>query len=168
MRIIILSLLLTSGCYILEPFQWDVPNAPVSARALDPAHQEEWHTMLSNAVDNWNGFLQANYHCELPFRLVTSGGNEARLVPPDQWDNGPEAVGMEWRGHIEVEERRNADGVLGLPGNDSVILHELGHALGLQHVPLAERLSIMNPTGDSIIHPQDIHDAAIAIGCVAN
>jgi hypothetical protein len=41
-----------------------------------------------------------------------------------------------------------------------VIAHELGHALGLQHVPASERVSVMNP-GNILTPPTTADQAAV-------
>ncbi len=162
MRTILIAFIL-SGC-ILEPGQWDFPNAPVHAVALDPSQQTRWEAMVANSTDQWN-LLLAERGCLQSFHMASSG-NEVTLIPPDRWPNGPEAVGMEWYQHIEILARRNDDGVVVFPENNIPLLHELGHALGLHHI--TDRPSIMNLSGAASIFPEDVQAAAVEIGCTPN
>lgn len=145
-----LLLVMLAGCDIT----WSVPYAPVVPVA-EPAHADAWLERIVKDVDMWNSLL-VERGCEPPF-VLSDAGYEIYLVPRAQWQDGIH-IGMQNADSIEV--RSSVDGT---PPPGGTLMHELGHALGMDHV--FGRPSLMNEIGAPGIMPGDVDLAAEVMGC---
>ena len=156
MKVILLALAL-SGC-ALDGWD-DVPGAPVTPVAA-PAALAAWELEVASAVETWEIAL-ATVGCEAPFAL-SDDGHAIFLVAPAAWSHGPTLAGIQFsdgpfdlRGWIEIRENTQR--------RDDVLLHELGHALGLLHSDITP--SLMDHQVGQAIEPHDITAAACVLGC---
>lgn len=119
------------------------PCEPLYAQALDGTTTDE-RGDISAGVDLWRAL-----------GLSTLGGAPSQGADgiPIAFREAPELFRGVYEpevGQITINRR--------LESNATVITvaHELGHALGLPHVPPSERISVMNPGNTS--HPPDAED----------
>lgn len=165
--------LLVTGC-VSVGFD-DVPHAKVRAEihavyvenpALDNASY--WSSEVTSAVEIWNA-AAIDAHCEPPFEMSTDAdAHPIHLVPRDAWPHDHKYIGMfvdeelddAGVGYIDIRERR--------PKRTShvpVLLHELGHALGMDHDD--DATSVMTETVGAVVKPgaADIARMRDTLGC---
>lgn len=126
---------------------------------VDPGHNlEGWSGAVYSAVREWNDALYEE--CGWPGALrVGPGGTPVLLVDRERWEDegmgGPEGtvIGWAYTGYggewISVKSGLTPELVR------STLLHEIGHTLGLAHIPRSVRPSIMNPAADNRLWPED-------------
>lgn len=130
-----------------------------------------WKARVRADVEEWGDRLEA-IGCARPFRYSEeAGAGEIRLVQRNRWTHGRD-VGHWSHGLIEI--RAETDGTIDRYASDPqwiVLRHELGHAMGLQHVDYdLERPTIMTARGP-MYEIVDLPDADVAsaghlIGCL--
>jgi len=144
----------------------DVPGANVYASApYSTAEQSEvWNSEVSNRVSEWNVNLE-EIGCIVPFVFTPQQGHAIVLVPESKWEHGKNFGGMTFRdafgdgGHIDI---RGDDP----DRHDGALMHELGHAMGLDHADPANGPSVMNRyLGAGVLYPRDLEAAACVLGC---
>lgn len=164
-----LALVVLPACEL----QWDdVPGAELRPVAEPGALLDsiEWEGFVMEAASVWNTKLVA-IGCPAPFSSdsVERGGHAVRLVPDAEWTEpvfvayttGDDPTGA---GEIAVSDRIG-------PSHLSMILqHEMGHAIGLDHIEPNTEPTIMlarsNTTDPQIdATDRDVAAAAIALGC---
>ncbi|MEO8548544.1 MAG: matrixin family metalloprotease [Kofleriaceae bacterium] len=161
-RWLVLGCVWASGC--VEPerasFAWPIGTRP-AAVLHDGSTDPRWTDMVDAARAQWSEPLVA-MGCADPF-----GGNATTpviLVPDTAWTK-PDAIGETTAEQIVVKgtmEEELANG-----SYTSVLPHELGHALGLQHMTaIRDPESIMHTPSDQVgPSALDIELAAETIGC---
>lgn len=112
----------------------DVPWNGLPGLELRPSTQvagtkDWWYAEVDEAATKWNAALEAE-GCERPFRVVTEGGHPVVLVREDNWIWGADVNGKEV--HNLRLDILNTPGEPAWPQN--VLLHEMGHVMGLGHV----------------------------------
>ncbi len=133
---------------------------------LDPVNRVKgvddavWHSEVSQASNSWRDMMKDGCY---PFHIARDGecGNHITLIPQDDWDHGDDVGGIEYTfgGYIEI--------VGDSPYyRQPILMHEIGHAMGLEHD--SNPLSIMYPTilGDTQPSPNDIRNAERVMGCL--
>lgn len=145
---------LSTGCVD----EWFFPNAVLTPVANDEL-ETQWREVVDRAALQWNIRLQS-LGCEAPF-VVGDGGNEVILVPRARWSHGDSVVGLQTDDTLEI--RGDSPTTV-----SSVLMHEMGHAMGLDHVDRSERPSVMNAIAAPSIYDEDVAQAALAMGCVAD
>lgn len=130
---------------------------PTWTTAPSPELALVWGSEITAAIDTWQGAIGQD--CPFPL-TIGADGNSASLLPEQQWPYGASTSGMHSHGQISV---------LGdAPwGHRAVLLHEMGHAIGLAHNE-ADATSIMWPVAGSPYKAPSGEDAAnmrAAIGC---
>jgi hypothetical protein len=142
-----LLVLFVAACTMSD--RWDdVPTASVHAEGDHAAD-------VGDAIDGWESVLPG--HCPVLF-AVADHGHRVRVLAASSWPWRADASGVITPGGgIDV---RDGDSVV------VVLEHELGHALGLEHV--TDRPSIMAPTGELPDAPtaEDGVAAARVLGCL--
>lgn len=147
------ALALLVGC--ATPNGWDdVPTAVVTP-AAEPSQLTAWHAQAVALVDQWAALL-APLGCAAPF-VVGDGGHVVRLVPRADWEYASRGDGWTDEDRIEI-----AGDVPPIP---ALLLHELGHALGLGHADPAFGPSLMTKQVGQGVFPRDIAAAACVMGC---
>jgi hypothetical protein len=166
---IVTFVLTLAGC---QQTGWDhVPGAVVRPESRSPAVSDAaWRQEVMDAIDEWADLL-APLGCERPFLMSDDpvGDHPVRLIANDDWPR-PGIDGVTFAdeptqpaGMIEL---RTGPEVNGERWRKDVLLHELGHALNLDHSDPINGESIMTPrftTGG--ITDDDITAAACAMGC---
>jgi len=148
---------ISAGCCNSGPWP-DIPTAPVTPVAGSTL-RGAWWLQVSAAVDDWNIGLVA-LGCPAPFKIADSG-HTVELVPPDVWQY-PTKAGYEENGSIKILQGPTESLA---EGGSSVVRHELGHGLGLEHVPPELGPSIMTSPAGGKIYPRDFQAAACSLGC---
>lgn len=157
MRVLALALLAT-GC---TEFRWpgdDIALRPETTERLAPI-APRWRAEVETAAARWN-LAAEQAGCAVRFRIDDGPDvHPVRLYLPREWPFDTDHVGETLGGPdgvIDVVDRwgtREGD-------NIPTLLHELGHALGLEHGPgvmAADVPALTEPTADDI--------AALAAGC---
>ncbi len=129
----------------------DVPTATITAYAA-PALQTDFSRYVELAAGRWNRLL-VERGCEPAF-VVGAEGHAITLVPTAAWGYGE-------RDGWTDEEQINVVGDAIPP--EQLLLHELGHAIGLGHVD-GEKSIMSEPIGLGI-YPRDVEAAASVMGC---
>ncbi len=148
----------------------DVPGARICAEVpSDPAGAALawWGPEVQAAADRWAELLGAG--CPPPFVYAAGavdGGMPAhpiRLIAERDWTWGPGVWGNEQDGAGGAVDVRSS---LDRPGRHMVLMHELGHALGLDHRPTSEQDALMRPypTVDTP-NASEIAEARALLGC---
>lgn len=170
----ICSIAILSGC---TGVGWQVP-VRLHASADDASKVELWTGHVQKAAFLWDNLL-LSHGCDIPFYPVDDVGPQnlptyqVRLVPNSIWhDEDSAGIWSEEGIVVRSDYYGNPLGptVSVVNGEtlylaDAVILHELGHALGFEHIPESKRISIMNPHSASIITEEDVLEAMKLIGC---
>jgi hypothetical protein len=152
--LVVLALL--TGC--LDSKWEDVPGAKVTPVA-EPPHQDGWAVTVQTAVDTWAAVLR-DYGCPAPF-VMAEDGHPIRFVYDETGDNGIQwGAGLGGPGPSIEIRARDVDNV-------TLVLHELGHALGLGHADAAFGGSLMVPKifPGTVLTSRDIEAAACELGC---
>lgn len=148
MRPVLLSLLL-GGC-VIEPDPWGRSDLTVQG-------SPEFHGAVAEAVEVWD--LALYPRCGTVFRIVEEDGRPLIEVPRAQWQ---EPVKMAYFNgdHIVVRAELTY-------WTASITAHELGHALGLDHVSKTEDPeSLMHAiVNKRVPSPADVEHAARELGC---
>ena len=171
-----------SGCDVFtDGFPWPgLPSGPgdepVHLMPLRGARPDgvpdtngSWTLEVDRAVQDWARAL-APYGCPPPFAVDREDGYPVSLIPEADWPWGHYA-GMTggdnaWTaGFTDVREYPDEDTV----GRHRVLLHEMGHALGLDHHPSARHGGydgVMTPTPNTDLPvAEEVRQAAEMMGC---
>jgi hypothetical protein len=166
--------LISTGCLYVG---WDdLPNAKVRPEVhttylANPTfdNQAYWSAQVENAVEVWNQ-TALDAGCTAPFSMAVddAAAHPIRLLPRDAWPYANDIVGMyvdeysdpDDLGYIVIRERRPID-----QSHLPVLLHELGHAIGLTHEATAG--TVMTELTGSVTKPhvRDIARMRDALGC---
>lgn len=163
MRKALFLLVFLGACYEAPKpyFEWEHPKHPHAVLA-DGTDDPVWTDMVEVARAKWSGPL-VEMGCEDPFR--SSAQNDVILVPDASWHK-PDAVGDTEDDQITI--KGTPEEMMESGAYESIVPHELGHALGLVHVwePSDNPESIMHtPADHTVPSTKDIENAAVAIGC---
>jgi len=147
-KALVLWLCMLSGC--LSRAWDDVPGAVVTPVADRAEHQAEWEVNVAFSVNEWGDGLEG-VGCPRPF-VVGDGGHPVTLIYTEGNTHGVQDVDG-----IEVYQQR--------PSFPLLVLHELGHALGLDHAPDGEESVMTAWVVASTVSSYDIKQAACVLGC---
>lgn len=143
---------------------WVEPGATVqiTAHAETFANdiQAEWQDAVKAAARTWNEGL-ATYGCAPAF-AYSPNGKPVTLVLWDDWTAADDVAAF--TDSERIQAREDAWGGIVKPW---VIIHELGHAIGLGHADVAYGESIMRQPLQHLTTPEDrdVAEAACLLGC---
>ena len=138
------------GCV---PGAWGYEDVALSPKS----EQDRWFSSVERAAGAWNSALRDRCHREM-FAVTPVGGHEVRLVPAAAWDR-PQFSGYldHDGGFIAIRDGRKDS------EEQRILIHELGHALGLAHV--TDHPSIMEPDVGDALTAADVEAVIALAGC---
>lgn len=161
MRILLLAVCLAAcateaGPAPVERHWHDVPRFALHPIAED-VDAATWGQAVADAADRWRVELAA-VGCEVRIELADDG-HEVR-----GWTEAAWPFPSFWLGSTTFGANESMDvvGDLASDKREQVLMHEMGHALGLPHVE--DRPSLMNPRAGELTD-EDVENAALALGC---
>jgi hypothetical protein len=153
----LLGMVLVSGCSGWGNWK-DVPTATLTPVAR-PELDQRWAAAVANEMTVWNSALEG-LGCPPPF-VIGEAGHPVRLIAVEDWRDG-----AAFNGATDADEIRALEHHGGVPPvRGLLIVHELGHALGLHHADPRKGPSVMNADGANRWDPRDAVAAACAVGC---
>lgn len=162
---IIVTFMFLAAC---ETERWsDVPGSK-----LRPLGRVGWVDAVEAAVQEWDKAM-TSVGCPAPFE-VADDGHAVELIPRERWPHGEGTMGITFDNYNSpVSDPASGewiDVVDYFPDEEPIdwavpiLLHELGHAMGLQHVD--EGSSVMWPSAfRPDVQYDDVIDAAAELGC---
>ena len=156
MRGLIVVVAACAGCADTWTGWEDVPTATLTPQAAAPL-EAEWSAFVVDQAAVWSTALAAS-GCMSPF-TIGDGGHIIALVPAADWSYGDDVAGMT-TDRIEVREAKT-----GGVRRSAMLLHELGHALGLDHADPSFGASVMIAKPGSELAARDVAAAACRLGC---
>jgi hypothetical protein len=152
MRALIWGIALTAcvGCSV-DSVAWDRAVRPIAAPGSSPAFADK----VDVAVLVWERALG----CSDVFSGASGTAPIYEMAPSEfaSIDLGPTVSGETWQDKVWISSARPEM-------EDEILVHELGHVLGLEHVvPSDDPSSVMHATDDGIVRP-DTRDTE-NVGC---
>lgn len=141
------------GCSVGCNFGWEMP-AELTPIAVDGSLQKEWSTYVYEAAEIWNTALE-DRGCYPTFSVGDNGYPVILDINPNTGYSALTRWG--WDNDIHVHAADNWGPIL---------VHEMGHAIGLKHTP-QEMGGIMAPrvTGAHEPKPFEIDMAIAELSC---
>ena len=148
--VLIVAVMGFAGC-VTDSVAWDRSVRPVAA----PGSSPEFAARVDEAAFIWKRTLA----CEDVFS-GTSGTQPIYEVTPGDLASaglGPTVSGEAWSDKVWISNIRPEM-------ENEILVHELGHVLGLEHIaPVDDPTSVMHPNDDGIVIP-DVVDVE-HVGC---
>lgn len=147
---ILALVVIVGGCL---PGPWGYDDVTLSPKS----NQDRWFGSVERAAEAWNSVLREHCHRNV-FRVSSDGDHEVRLVPVAAWDR-PQFSGYldHDGGYIAIRDGRKDS------EEQRILIHELGHALGLAHV--TDHPSIMDPNVGDEMTEADVEAVIELAGC---
>lgn len=172
LKLLTIFVVLLTGCELLEPSHTgfdnlpEYPVRPVLSLSLiengTSAMHTAWDAQVKLAADRWNEALLAQ-GCHAMITVTTDPTVRAYpvyLIAWDSWSWESDKIGMTRSGSVDdgfIDIRARSPFEKNLP----VLMHEFGHALGLQHVENGKDSVMTSIINNNLVAPTDL-DAEMA------
>ena len=162
MKTIVLLFTLLAACTLPADDPWDdMPGSKVTP--VFPDGQDWWYVRVEAEAAQWAKAVEP-HGCPAPFLVVPEGGRPVRLVPPEEWRHPANKIGVETPDGIDIRWYQT-DLIPEGRWTTPILLHEMGHALGLEHSD-NEYEAMHTPAWEYAPAVREGELAAMSIGCL--
>lgn len=162
MRVAILLVVLV-GCGV-DAWPTGAKARPVLL-GVSPERLPEWRIAVEQALSTWNWRMNGNdlnhVECAVPIEIAADDDPDAcpvGLTAPDQWIHDSSLDGVEADCWIDIRGTEP-------DGHVSLLIHEFGHAMGLDHSDDPQSIMHEQVKARAIPTDEDVRAAREAVGC---